>query len=278
MIGIIGKIVTDLGDAIVTTLGDSISAIGDVADRTTWVTRMRTQMPPWLRRRVGGAITSGIGDAIESEAHRVAESVALRFPRGQNVSALALIGRDRKILRGPGEDSVTYASRLRAWRTAHQTRGGAFALLEQLHAYFLASIGREIFVLGGSGTVHRVDASGSVSRLPSTGPIDVTDWAQFVVVIDLPTDFFPVPITKSNGEPVLDASGNPTFTLVPIGAMTQQAIDVACAVPREWSAAHIDKIQITLGGAGAMVWGALPDESWGSGPVWLEGIGTQFAC
>ena len=63
-------------------------------------------LPPWLRRTVGGAIMKGLATPIDDEVNRDVEGVELRFPGGANglsihSEALSLLGRERRILRGP---------------------------------------------------------------------------------------------------------------------------------------------------------------------------------
>ncbi len=106
--------------------------------------------PPWLRRTRGAALMGAFGAVLDTLSQRAAEGVRLRFP-GFDVDALPMHGRERRIQRGPLETDERYAARLWGWRQAHRGRGGPYALLEQLRAYF-ADSPRQIDVVYHSGT------------------------------------------------------------------------------------------------------------------------------
>ena len=213
-------------------------------------------VPPWLRRDIGGAYLSSIGEVVDEHVDRAAAGVSLRFPNGSRTDALSLIGAERKILRGPGEDSVTYAARLRKWLDSHRTRGGAYALLEQLYEYFRASLSVPMEVVGNSGVRVLVDSDGNITRDTILWGGDGTaNWARIWVMINLPDTDLPVPILDANGEPVLDGGGNPTFTDVDIFSLTDAERELLCAVPRAWSAAHIDQTRVVLLHPDSELWG-----------------------
>src|SRR5690349_13488885 len=92
--------------------------------------------PPWLQGTVGAKLMLGIGDVLDAAWVRSNDAIKARFPRDDaDPTALALIGAERRIRRGPGEDAITYARRLRTWLDAHRTRGNAYTLLRQDRAY-----------------------------------------------------------------------------------------------------------------------------------------------
>ena len=204
--------------------------------------------PPWLRRRVGGAIMRALGSTLDTQLDRTIEGLALRFPNGTQTDALALTGAERGILRGPGEDSVTYAARLRTWWSSHRTRGGGFALAAQLYPYFVTALDVSIDIIGETGVNHNVDAEGNVVRSVVSGWTASTEWAQFTVVINLDDAFFPVPDLSESGEPL------GTFTPVALDSLTPVEESIVCAVISEWSAAHISKANAVLLAPGAELW------------------------
>lgn len=217
----------------------------------SFVDGMVRNVPPWLLRTRGAKVLKGIGTAIEIEIERMVDGVGARFPNGDSPSALSKIGAERAILRGPGEDSVTYARRLRAWWDSHRTRGGAYALLRQLYPYFVTALGVTIDVISAKGVRHTVDALGNITRTElaewlSTAP---EYWARFIVVINLETAFFPVPDLSATGEPL------GTFTLVPLDSLTATEEEIVRAVISQWSAAHIDEKLAILLAPGRELWG-----------------------
>lgn len=134
-------------------------------------------VPPWLTRIVGEKYMRSLGERIDALVTRVAQGVRHRFPGDIDESSLGTIGRERRIRRGPEEPPASYARRLRKWWDAHRRRGGPYALLGQLHAYFadLHDLPR-IDVVATSGNRHWVaqgvadiDASAAITH-------DSVDW------------------------------------------------------------------------------------------------------
>ena len=231
---------------------------------------MRNISPPWLRRIVGGAIVQGIGDPMDTEAARVVEGMRKRFPElGADEAALALLGRERRILRGPGELGSTFAVRLKKWWDAHRTRGGAYALLNQLRDFFLETNNVPIQYIANSGTSVTIAADGTTARSTVTGWTGDGEippqWARFFLVFYLDADTFAFPLFTAGGDPVLTAGGDPVLVDVSIYALTAEDIETICSVPREWSAAHIDRIYIILFPATGQAWGLPPGITWGGG-------------
>lgn len=220
----------------------------------------------------------GMGDAIEFAMTRLREGVAARFPTGNRPDALAPIGRERRIRRGPGEDSFTYAARLRTWLDSHRTRGNTYSLLTQIYDYFRVSLGVPIDVVGNSGVRHMLSPTGEITRkaIVWNGDGDPTRWARLFVMINLPDATFPVPILQENGEPALDVSGNPTFTSVALDSLSDFERAIICAVPKEWTAAHIETTKVVLLFPGARLWGYESQDAAGADgvPTWGADWGT----
>ena len=89
-----------------------------------------------------------------------------------------------------------------------------------------------------------------------------------------------IPLETENGEPVLTESGESVLSTVSIYSLASEDIDLICSVPREWSAAHIDKVYITLIPGGGVAWGVPPTLSWGQpGLTWGQGDSpVQITC
>lgn len=204
--------------------------------------------PPWLRRAVGGAIMRSLGTPIEEQTERNVLGIGLRFPSGSQPDALGAIGAERRILRGPGESSVTYAARLRTWLDAHRTRGGGFALASQLYAYFVTALGVPVDIIGETGVNHSIAADGTITRNVIDSWVGSATWARFYVILNLDAETYPVPDLSDTGEPL------GTFTQVALGALTDAERASICAVISDWSPAHIARARAILLPPGAELW------------------------
>ncbi len=135
--------------------------------RTPYTTLVRRVTPPWLQRTVGGRLMQVLAGQADELVDKTIDAVLLRLPGAQatiDPGALALTGRERRIRRGPGEDAATYARRLRGWWDAHRTRGGPYALLGQLYAFFLDWLNVRMDVVYYSGTRRWIDEAGTITR------------------------------------------------------------------------------------------------------------------
>lgn len=258
--------------------------------RLLFTTALRRVMPPWLQRTVGGKLLDAIGEQIEVLVERTALSVKLRFPGHDEAAidedALAYIGRDRRIRRGPEEDAATYARRLRLWWLTHQTRGNAYALLRQLYAYTVDWLPVRMDVVNHNGGRRWIDEDGVITADSITWGAGGTDegWAHVWVFFYLPDtislgfDF----LVDDDGDFLVDDDGNFLIadrTISP-SEITADESAIFTAVPREWSAAHIPFITVVLLYEDRRLWNypqpvptwlAWDDDGalWGDSPVML---------
>jgi hypothetical protein len=268
--------------------------------RLLYKTGLLRIMPPWLRRTWGAKLLEAIGDQIDAQIERTAEGVSLRFPAWDpnNVAeaALELIARERRIRRGPDEDALTHASRLRLWLDSHRTRGGPYALLAQLHAFWVATLDRALAVTGGgdrfvtssgdflatelgdllatqdgesgdvvgtdigetvttgfridvvyhAGTRYVVDELGAVVRDAVAWNADgTTKWARFwtFFYVDVLSDVLATDV----GLPLVTDAGDELVAYTVFdGTVSDAQAESFRLIPREWSAAHIDLINVVL--------------------------------
>lgn len=206
-------------------------------DRTLYQNEIKRIVPPWLRRTVGGAIMSSIGIVVDAMIDRAAWGVRLRFP-DVDEDALAIVGRERRIVRGPAEDLTTYAGRVQGWLDAHRERGSVYALLEQMRAYFAAAP-RAVDVLYHSGTLYKLyeNVGLPIDRAIIGWQPEGDQWAQAWVF--------------------LFEDADPT----PVSAATDADLSI---IPRLWNAAHMLPLHVVLVWPGARLWG-YPDYelTWG---------------
>lgn len=229
--------------------------------RLSFVGAVRRVTPPWLQRTEGARLLEGVADVLDDFAARAVEGVKARFPgvppRPIDPDALALTGRERRIRRGPGESASSYARRLLPWWDAHRTRGGPYALLAQLRAFFLDLLGEtRIDVVYHSGTRRWLAPDGTITRDAITWNADGTDrWARFWVFFHLGAGEVPgdALLVTQEGEPLITQDGDPLVALVNLGlidagtgTVTEETAELFRALPREWSAAHIDRVTVVL--------------------------------
>lgn len=184
--------------------------------------------PPWLQRTWAVRFLSALATPIDVLADAMVASVRARFPVWTDPTALSRIGDERRIQRGPTEPAHVYARRLLTWWDDHRGRGGPYALLRQLRAYWLDTVSPPIDLVSHSGTKHSIDAAGVITRELITWGADASaEWAQFWVFLYLAAD---------------------------PGTLTADQEAAYLLVPREWTAAHILRQHVVL--------------VWGSGRLW----------
>lgn len=141
-----------------------------------------------------------------------------RFPSLAGDSALALIGGDRQIPRGRAEASANYAQRLIAWRypRGHRVRGNAFALLEQISAYFGGGFKLSTVDTHPLQYVREADGTESAATYGPPwdwdGPVAFGRWARFWIFVDGTNLITPTP---DYGDPALygGSLGNTAYAL-----------------------------------------------------------------
>lgn len=243
-------------------------------------------MPPWLRRTNGARLLSAIGAVIDGLYDRSVDGVALRFPEADmDANALAMLGSERRIRRGPGEPASTYAVRLLPWWSDHRARGGPYALLRQLRAYFVPMLGRApIDVVYHSGTRRRVaqDSDDVVRDAITWGADGSARWAQVWIFFHVPDEVpYTVELETQDGDTLLTQDDEPIEVTVfdplvgPGGVITDATAATFRAVPREWSAAHVEWTYVVLLWGVSRLWGyPTPAPTWAeweaSGATWGE--------
>lgn len=205
--------------------------------------------PPWLQRSWARKILAAIGSPLDELARLMSLGVRARFPRWDMPGdALILVGRERRIRRGPTEPSSTYAPRLVRWWDDHRGRGGAYALLSQLRAYWTGTHDGVLAVVSHRGVRHEMTGDVIERDVISWGADGTADWAQVWVMIHADAD---------PGAPL---------------SATEEASYLA--VPLDWSAAHVLRTHVVILWGEGRLWDYPPPsgdwDAWESGLTWDE--------
>jgi hypothetical protein len=221
---------------------------------------LRRFSPPWLQRGLAEKVLYAIGAHIDAVADAAAAGVKQRFPGLYSNESLPLIGRERRIRRGRIEADATYASRLIRWLDDHRRRGGPYAMLAQVFAFF-APASFPVALVYYSGRRYRMDTAGAVVRDTIQWKIDTnsTKWARWWLFYSWPTALTDNGVWDGAG--TWDEAGVWDSTL-----SAQDAADIAL-VPKEWNAAHAIG-RVVLFQPTAELWDYPPDSTWDEAGVW----------
>lgn len=194
-------------------------------------------VPPWLSTGNAEKFLYAIGVHADMFADALIAGVASRFPNVYSDESLPIIGRERRIARGPNEASATYAARLRRWLDDHRRRGGPYALLAQLAAYY-APNGFRIDLFYKSGRHFTMQPDGTITRglrdCSLVADANTEQWARWWLVYTMP-------------------------------ALPLDTADVL-HVPHEWNAGHcIGYVTLITPDARTWDW---PDRPWDSDVTW----------
>lgn len=222
-----------------------------MTDVVTQTARLREAAPPWLQRAVGKKFLDALGAVLDLLDQRIVEGVSHRFPNLVDASSLAMIGRERRIRRGPGEDAQTYADRLVLWWDMHRLRGGPYALLWNLFHFFKYWLPGRKDVVYHNGIRRWIDTAGDITRDAITWDADGSDkWAQvwvfFYVPETIPLDGEEIVTTWNELITTMGGEAIVTLYSVTIDALTPAEEEVFKAIPREWTAGHIWKTHVVL--------------------------------
>lgn len=238
-----------------------------MADDTSPIVSFRTQltnvMPWWLRGWLGGRLLYAIGIHIDLLADMAADAVGLRFPRSAQPDALSPLGQDRRIPRGRAEPASTYIVRLRRWLDDHRTRGGPYAMLAQLHAFW-AVTPFAITLIYALGKSFGMTTDGTITEgtVTAGGP-----WARWWLLFAWP-----------NGV-LNDSAWNSGGTWSDGGVWDSNlsgddVADIRC-VPTAWNAAHCRGRVVVMSPGGTELWD-FPAGLWSDAGVWGTGEDIAF--
>lgn len=130
---------------------------------------MKQVCPPWLQRGLAEKILYALALHCDIMADAIIAGVKHRFPGLYSFESLPLLGRERRIPRGRSESDAGYADRLTRFLTDHRRRGGPYAMLAQLFAYYQPNAFPIDLVYYTQGRRFHMDVDGVVTR-------DITGW------------------------------------------------------------------------------------------------------
>lgn len=120
-------------------------------------------------------------------AERIRLGVLARFPIADSTpaDALAEIGADRRVFRGPDEPEAAFCERARRWLDDWRLAGSPWSILEQVRAYCSPHAVR-VRIYTNRGDCYTINRDGTRSRARDTAwdwDGDTTRWARWWLVI-----------------------------------------------------------------------------------------------
>jgi len=211
----------------------------------TYLAMFKVSLPPWLLRTEGLKLIGSLADVLEDHRDKLVAGVKLRFPGLYSIGdELALIGRERKIRRGPNETAAVYATRLPRWWEDHRTRGNAISLLEQMLAYLSGTLDPPYDVVSYRGVRHVMDNNGNITRDVITWGTDGSGlWARIWV-----------------------------FLYTAAASVTADELEAYAAIVRDWNAAHVSPAWLVVIHPSTRLWDyPQPVPTWATGWAWETG-------
>lgn len=190
----------------------------------------------FLRRMWGSRLMYAITVPFDALIEWFASGIKSRFPSFASQDGLAVIGSDRKVVRGIEENSHRYIARLLQWLDDRRIKGTALALMRQLRGYCGDQVA--IRIVNNVGAWHSLSATGEYSYTAPVYPKnwdwdgDTRKWWRFWVII------YPNGLWTTSplfGE-ILEFGGGHAFGLT----MTPGQANDIISIIREWSPAHAE--------------------------------------
>jgi hypothetical protein len=126
--------------------------------------------PRWLQNRNASRLLYAMAAQLDAVVDGVTAGIEMTMPGRYSDETLPIHGRQRRIRRGPSESAESYATRLKRWWGDHRRRGGPYAMLEQVRAFWAPSE-FDVALVYRSGRRFQMDGdTGAVT-------IDDIDWS-----------------------------------------------------------------------------------------------------
>jgi len=218
------------------------------------------RVPWWLRFGTARAILWAIGVQLDLQADAAASAVRRRFPGLDSADSLPVIGRERRIRRGPSEPDAIYAARLSHWFDDHKARGNPYTLLDQVGAFYAATP-FEIDLIYWSGRRFHRTVDGTITY--SDGAPQDTDtvhWARWWLYLQWPTALMSDGVWSDPG--VWDDGG-----VWDSGTLTASDVAQIRLVPTEWNSARPRGTVVLISSVNGGAWD-FPVELWSDPGSW----------
>lgn len=197
--------------------------------------------PPTLRGFVGSRFLYSIGLQIDALGDLAWEGIRNRFPEEAlkvgNTDAIGLIGRDRRIYRGPDEPYDVYVGRLLRWIDDWRMAGSAFSVLAQVQAYLTPNAQR-LRLVNNAGCWYTLEPDGTRTyqrSAPANWDWDTHTewWSRFWLIIYCDAHY-PFAVGPNWGDPgfVYDPTKTWGTTATPAHVASIRAI------VQDWKSAH----------------------------------------
>ncbi len=204
------------------------------------------ESPPFLTEEGGTAeaLQYGEGTAIDAMADWAIDAVMASMPGVGTYDALAYIGRDMQIDRGPNETNAHYAARLTRAYDAHALKGSGPELLRQLLGWFSPSTATPLRIVSNDAVWHSINLTTEVVTKTDVGTnwdwdaYTATRWRRGWVIIDSSTGPWTVDLW---GDPGVWGDGGTWGSTATLGEV--QAIRRIVA---NWKPAHITCVNIIV--------------------------------
>jgi hypothetical protein len=191
-------------------------------------------MPKWAKAFRGSRLIYALGIHIDALIDGTVAAVRRRFPGldgyGDEIEPL---GKERRIRRGRDEPDSSYASRLATWLDDHKTRGGPYAMLRQLHGYFVTAP-RNVDLIYENGRRYHMAPDGTVTMSDIAWVTPTATPMRFWVVLEWIEGISGDGTWGDTG--TWDDGGLWDFSLIDLSEDLAESLRL---VPGDWQPAHV---------------------------------------
>jgi hypothetical protein len=233
---------------------------------TTFRDTIRRITPKWLQGWLGERLLYSFAVHLDLLGDATSWGLQRRFPglngevEAERYDSLGLIGRERRIRRGPNELNANYAARLIPWLDHHRRRGNPYTMLEQVGAYWSATPFR-IDLVYRSGLRFVRDVDGTITRdlvaWNPTDPPNASKWWMF---------FYDYPGATTDG--IWSDPGVWSDGFVWDSNLTPAQVAELRLVPAEWNRAKSNGVIVLLPSS-VELWD-FPPGLWSDPGDWLD--------